>query len=120
MAFRLILLFYLNYWPGLEISFVFSIDFQVKGIKVDNTDQGLANYDLWAKSSPTSAFVNRFLLHHSFYISLRVAFLLQYQYRVFLTETVWPAKPKLFIMGLLQRKYTDPCCRYNKKQISQL
>lgn len=23
-------------------------------------------------------------------------------------------------MGLLQRKYTDPCCRYNKKQISQL
>lgn len=80
MAFRLILLFYLKYWPRLEVSFVFFlIDFQVLRMKVGNTDQGLANYDLWAKSRPTFVFVNRFLLHHLFCVSLRVFFLIQYQ-----------------------------------------
>ena len=44
-------------------------------MKVGNTDQGLANYDLWAKSRPTFVFVNRFLLHHLFCESLRVFFL---------------------------------------------
>lgn len=79
MDFRLILLFYLKYWPRLEVSFVIFIDFQVMRIKVGNTDQGLANYDLWAKCRPTSVFVNRFLLQHSFCGSLSVVFLVQYQ-----------------------------------------
>lgn len=79
MAFRLILLFYLKYWPRLEVSCVFFVDFPVMRKKVGNTDQGLANYDLQAKSRPTSVFVNRFLLQCSFCVSLRIVFLVQYQ-----------------------------------------
>ena len=106
MDFRLILLFYLKYWPRLEVSFVIFIDFQVMRIKVGNTDQGLANYDLWAKCRPTSVFVNRFLLQHSFCGSLSVVFLVQYQCWGLLTDSV-ACKAKT-IMGLWQRKYTDP------------
>lgn len=58
------------------------------------SEQGLANYDLWAKSGPLPVFLNKVLLRHSCVHRLqlsRAASVLQWQFRC---DREVPTKPK--------------------------
>lgn len=74
--------------------------------------KGLASYSPRAKFSPLPIFVKKILLEHShahlFTQVLSIAaFVLQWQNRVAVAETVRSAKLKYFLSGLLQKKFAD-------------
>lgn len=83
--------------PLSVATYVASIIFLLDSVDIDS----IANYSLYTKSGPPPIFVNKVLLEPSYIHSLIYCLwllCLQGQSLVVTTQTMWPTKPKIFLL----------------------